>query len=229
MATSPALTPKVLLNAILRMVIGVPVIALIVILPAGRWDYWQGWLFLAALFVPMLITLVFLVKNDPALLERRMRMREQESAQRKVIGLTALYFLALFILPGLDVRYGWSNVPAWVSVLGSALVCAGYLSMVWVMAANRYLSRVVEVAEEQQVISSGPYAVVRHPMYLGMCLLAMATPLALGSYWIVLLALLIVPLLAARLLNEEQVLRRDLPGYLEYTHKVKYRLIPGIW
>jgi protein-S-isoprenylcysteine O-methyltransferase Ste14 len=215
--------------AILRVGLGLPIIALIVVLPAGRWDYWQAWMYLATLVIPLVFTLVYLLKNDPALLERRMRMRERESAQRKIIGLSYIYFLVAFILPGLDVRFGWSNVPPLVSIVADVFVFTGYMIFVWVLTVNSFLSRVVEVDANQKVVSTGPYAIVRHPMYSGVSLLYIASPLALGSYWAVIPALFIVPLLMARIRNEEDVLLRDLPGYAEYRHKVKYRLLSGIW
>jgi len=226
---TPSISPKLLVGVALRIGLGIPFIALIILLPAGTWNYWQGWLYLATLLLPMLVSTVYLFKNDPALLERRLRMREKESAQQKIIGVLGIYFLLAFTLPGFDVRFGWSNVPAWISILADGLVLAGYLITFWVLTVNSYLSRTVEVDADQKVVSSGPYALVRHPMYFGVALLYIASPLALGSYWAILPALMIIPLLAARILNEEQVLLRDLPGYAEYRQKVKYRLLPGLW
>jgi protein-S-isoprenylcysteine O-methyltransferase Ste14 len=207
----------------------VPTIALIIILPAGRWDYWQGWMYLLTLFIPMFFIFAYLLKNDPALLERRMRMREKESVQRKIVLLSYLYFLTAFILPGLDVRFGWSNALPWVSIAANLLFFAGYMIFFWVLITNSFVSRVVEVESNQKVISSGPYALVRHPMYAGVIIMYLASPVALGSYWAVLPAILIIPLLIARIRNEEQVLLRDLPGYEEYTQKVRFRLIQGLW
>ena len=227
--TAPRSSPGLLKAAFLRVSIGIPIVALIILLPAGRWGYWQGWMYLATLFIPMFAVLATFFKKDPALLERRMRMREKETAQRKIIAVSYLYFLAAFILPGLDVRFGWSNVPPLVSILANCLVFAGYMTFVWVMTVNSFLSRTVEVDADQRVVTTGPYAIVRHPMYSGIILLYIASPVALGSYWALLPALLIIPLLAARIRNEEIVLHRDLPGYTAYTHKVKYRLLPGIW
>ena len=214
---------------IVRFVLGIPMIALIIILPAGTWGYWQGWMYLGTLFIPMFFVLAYLLKNDPALLERRMRMREKEATQRKIIGLSYIYFLVAFILPGLDVRFGWSQMPPVVSIVANLVMFLGYMVFVWVLTVNSYLSRVVEVDPNQKVISTGPYALVRHPMYSGVSLMYIASPLALGSYWAVLPALLIIPLLVARIYNEEQVLLRELPGYDEYLRKVKYRLLPGVW
>ena len=222
-------TPKLLLAVALRIGLGIPFIALIIILPAGTWNYWQGWMYLTTLLLPMLVSTVYLFKNDPALLERRMRMREKESAQQKIIGVLAIYFLLAFTLPGLDVRFGWSNVPPLVSVLADALVFAGYMVTFWVLTVNSFLSRVVEVDTGQKIVTTGPYAIVRHPMYFGVALLYIASPLALGSYWAVLPALMILPLLAARIRNEEELLLREVAGYAEYRQKVKYRLLPGIW
>ena len=216
-------------GAYLRVGLALPIFALVIILPAWKWDYWQGWLYLLILYIPMFFVLYYLLKNDPALLQRRMRMREKESVQRRIIVLSLVYFLVAFSLPGFDVRFGWSNVPAWVSLVADVLVFIGYMTFVWVLMVNSYLSRVVEVEAGQKVVSTGPYAIVRHPMYAGISLMYVATPVALGSFWALIPAVFIVPLLVARLRNEEQVLRRDLPGYEENTHKVKYRLLPGIW
>jgi len=216
-------------GAYLRVGLALPIFALVIILPAWKWDYWQGWLYLLILYIPMFFVLYYLLKNDPALLQRRMRMREKESVQRRIIVLSLVYFLVAFSLPGFDVRFGWSNVPAWVSLVADVLVFIGYMTFVWVLMVNSYLSRVVEVEAGQKVVSSGPYAIVRHPMYAGISLMYVATPVALGSFWALIPAVFIVPLLVARLRNEEEVLLRDLPGYAEYTQKVKYRLLPGVW
>lgn len=222
-------SPNLLKVAALRIGLGIPLVALIIILPAGAWDYWQGWMYLATIFVPMFFVLAYFIKHDPALLERRLRTREKESAQRKIIALSYLYFLAAFILPGLDVRFGWSNVPGWVSILADMIVFAGYMIFVWVMTVNSYLSRTVEVDADQKVVSDGPYAIVRHPMYFGVSLLYIASPVALGSYWAIIPALVIIPLLVARIRNEEEVLLYELAGYAAYCQKVKYRLLPGVW
>lgn len=227
--TAARISPKLVTGVALRIGLGIPFIALIVILPAGTWNYWQGWMYLATLLLPMLGSTVYLFKNDPDLLERRMRMREKEGAQRKIIGVLAIYFLLAFTLPGLDVRFGWSNVPPLVSILADGLVFTGYMITFWVLTVNSFLSRVVEVDVQQTVVTTGPYAIVRHPMYFGVALLYIASPLALGSYWAVLPALMIIPLLGARIRNEEEVLLRELVGYAEYRQTVKYRLLPRVW
>jgi protein-S-isoprenylcysteine O-methyltransferase Ste14 len=215
--------------AALRIGLGIPIIVLIIILPAGTWAYWQGWMYLGTLFIPMFFVIAYFSVKDPELLKRRMHTREKEAAQRKIIGLSFIYFLAAFILPGLDVRFGWSQVPPLVAIIADVFVFAGYMIFVWVMNFNSYLSRVVEVDTNQKVVSNGPYALVRHPMYFGVSIMYIASPLALGSYWAIIPAMLIVPLLVARIRNEEEVLLRELPGYAEYTQKVKYRLLPGLW
>ena len=154
---------KLILPALLRFGLGVPMVMLVVFAPAGSWTYWQGWMYLATLFIPMFFGLAYLFKHDPALLERRMRLREKEATQRKVVAFSWLYFVVSFSLPGLDVRFGWSNLPVWVSILANVLVFCGYMVFFWVMRVNSYLSRVVEVDVGQKVISNGPYGLVRHP------------------------------------------------------------------
>lgn len=223
------LTARLIKGALVRVGLGLPIIMLIIIFPAGDWGYWQGWMYVITLFLPMFFVVPYFLIKDPALLERRMRTRERESVQRKIIGLSYVYFLVVFIMPGLDVRFGWSNVPMVVSVIADVFVFMGYMIFVWVLTVNSYLSRVVEVDTDQRVVSTGPYAIVRHPMYVGVSLMYIASPLALGSYWALLPAMLIVPLLMARIKNEEQVLLRELGGYDDYIKKVKYRLLPGIW
>ena len=212
-----------------RLLAGIPVLMLLLFLPAGTWNYWQAWVYLAVLFTPMLFALVYMLKYEPDLLERRMRAREKESTQRGIIAVSLVYFLVVFMLPGFDQRFGWSNVPTVVVMAADIIVLLGYGIVLLVFRENRYASRVVEVEREQSVISSGPYSIVRHPMYVGMLLMYIFSPLALGSWWAFLPALLMIPILAARIRNEEQVLARDLPGYTAYMQQVKYRLLPGVW
>ncbi|PWB76661.1 MAG: S-isoprenylcysteine methyltransferase [Anaerolineales bacterium] len=222
-------TFKATLNAILRLVVGIPMIGALLLLPAGTFDYWQAWAWLATLFIPMSISLVYLMKIDPALLERRTRTNETRPEQRRLIMASVVYLLIVFILPGFDVRYGWSNVPAWLSLAADGVVLASYLLYVLVLKTNTFASRVIEVEQGQQVITSGPYALVRHPMYLAMILMMTATPLALGSYWAMLPSVAFILLLAARIKNEEELLMTELKGYREYTEKTRHRLFPGVW
>ncbi len=213
----------------LRIAMAFPALVLILFLPAGTLDYWQAWVYLGVLFIPMAFVIRWMLKNQPDLLERRMHMKEREPAQKKIILFTFTYFMLAFILPGLDQRWGWSYVPVWLALAANGLVFLGYMVTVAVFRENRYASRVVEVDEQQRVIDSGPYALVRHPMYIGVLLMYLASPLALGSYWAVIPALAIIPILIARTINEEQVLTRELAGYREYTQRVRWRLIPYIW
>jgi len=217
------------LTAILRLVFGIPIIGALFFLPAGTLDYWQAWAWLATLFIPMGISLVYLLKIDPKLLERRTRTNETRPEQRRIIMASVVYLLIIFILPGFDVRNGWSNVPAWLCLAADGIVLASYILYVLVLRANTYASRVIEVEQGQQVISSGPYAFVRHPMYLSMILMMTASPLALGSYWAMLPSVLFILLLAARAKNEEELLQKELQGYNEYMQKTRYRLFPGVW
>jgi protein-S-isoprenylcysteine O-methyltransferase Ste14 len=212
-----------------RVAIFVAVLCGILFLPAGTLAYWQAWVYLGILLVPMSFMLLYLLRNDPALLERRMRMREREPEQKLIVKLSYLVFLAVFLLPGFDRRFGWSHVPVAVVVAADLLVLLGYGLFALVLRENSYASRVIEVEQGQQVISSGPYAIVRHPMYLGTGTMYLMTPLALGSYWALFPALLLIPVLVVRIRNEEQVLADGLPGYREYMKKTRYRLVPGIW
>jgi protein-S-isoprenylcysteine O-methyltransferase Ste14 len=198
-------------------------------LPAGTFNYWEAWVWLAVLFIPMLGMLAYLLKNDPALLERRMRTREREREQSLFVRLSIVVFLLAYLLPGLDHRFGWSDVPTEIVIAADVLVLTGYAMFVLVLRENSYASRVVEVEQGQKVIDTGPYAVVRHPLYLGVTVLYGFTPLALGSYWSIIPTLLIIPLLVMRIANEEQVLQKELPGYTEYMQKVKHRMIPWVW
>jgi protein-S-isoprenylcysteine O-methyltransferase Ste14 len=198
-------------------------------LPAGTFVYWEAWVYLAILFLPMSLVLIYLLKNDPELLARRMKMREREAKQKLIVKLSYIPFILAFLLPGFDRRFGWSNVPVGVIVIANILVLLGYGIVFWVFRENRYASRIIEVEPKQTVIRSGLYALIRHPMYLGSLLLYIFSPLALGSYWAMIPAILIIPFIVARILNEESVLARDLKGYHEYLQQIHYRLIPGIW
>ncbi|MBI5934314.1 MAG: isoprenylcysteine carboxylmethyltransferase family protein [Chloroflexi bacterium] len=220
---------KPILIATLRLVIGIPIIGLCFFWPAGTFDYWQAWLWLAILFLPLMGMFLYLIQRDPALLERRVRTGEQRPEQRRIIAASALFLILIFLLPGLDKRFGWSSVPVWLVIVADVFVLAAFLLNFLVIRVNSYASRVVEIQDGQQVITSGPYALVRHPMYLSIILILLATPVALGSYWGVIPTLAYLPLLAARAKNEEELLVNDLPGYREYMQKTRYRLFPGIW
>jgi protein-S-isoprenylcysteine O-methyltransferase Ste14 len=198
-------------------------------LPAGTLGYWQAWVWLGILGIPLCVLLVYMFRSDPGLLERRLRFREREPEQSLIIKLSYIPALVLFVLPGLDHRFGWSNVATVVILGADFLVFLGYCLFALVIRANSYASRVVEVEQQQTVVSTGPYAVVRHPMYLAVMLIYAASPLALGSYWAMIPAAFIVSVLVARIRNEEKVLLARLAGYSEFVDRVRYRMIPGVW
>jgi protein-S-isoprenylcysteine O-methyltransferase Ste14 len=214
---------------ILRTLISVIIVAVFLFLPAGSLRYWQGWAFMALWFLPMLIASPYFLKHDPQLVERRLQTKEKSSEQKTIIRLAQPIVFANLLVPGLDYRFGWSRVPLWLTILSGALVLAGYLITFWVMKENSFASRTVQVMEGQRVISTGPYRVVRHPMYFGAVLMLLFTPLALGSWWALPGFLLVGVLIVLRLLHEESVLSRELPGYSEYCERTRHRLIPLVW
>ena len=206
------------------------ILGLIFFLPAGTLRYWEGWVYMVTIAVPMIFFGVYMFKHDPKFLERRMRIKEKRKEQKLIVKLGILPFLLAFIVPGFDRRFGWSDIPLSVTIIGIALVLLGFLMSLYVFLATIFASRIVEVEKEQKVITTGPYKLIRHPMYFSLIIFYGATPLALGSYWALLPALLsIIPVLIFRIIDEEKELLNSLEGYREYTQKIKYRLIPGIW
>lgn len=199
---------------------------------AGTFDYWQAWLFLASYFAASLIVSIWLERHDPALLERRMRggpFAEGERNQKIIMTITSLGFIALLVVPGLDRRLGWSRMPGEVVILGDVLLLAGWSGILAVFRANSYAAATIQVAAGQKVISTGPYAIVRHPMYAAALIMLLGIPVSLASWWGVVVLVAILPVLAWRLIDEERVLLRDLGGYADYRRKVRWRLIPYIW
>lgn len=229
MATVSISRKNVIMLSITKVLPSIVVLTAVIFLPAWTLNYWQGWVYLGVLFIPMGLVFFYWAKNDPEVLERRLRMKEKVSKQKSIVSLTIPLFLLAYILPGFDVRLGWSRVPAAISIIAASLVMLGYVIVFMVTRENRFASRVIEVAQEQKVIDTGSYAIMRHPMYSGMILFIVISPLALGSYWAMIPAAAIIPLIAVRCMNEEKLLAKDLPGYNEYLNKVKYRLLPGIW
>jgi protein-S-isoprenylcysteine O-methyltransferase Ste14 len=229
MRTEHISIPELRRGMYLRLLIAIPVMALIFFWPAGTFDYWEAWVYLAILMIPAFYVVNYLLEHSPDLLVRRMRMQEKEAPQVRIIQFSIVYYLLTFLLPGFDRRFGWSDVPVWGVLIADLIVLLGYGIIILVFRENRYTGRTVQVDAGQTVISSGPYAVVRHPMYVGVVLMYGLSPLALGSIWALIPALLIIPILVARISNEEEVLQRDLKGYTEYMGRVKYRLIPGVW
>ncbi len=212
-----------------RLLIGIPILLLILFLPAGTLEYWEAWIYLAVLLFPMSIVMIYFIKTAPEFLVRRMKFKEKEETQRRIIALAYIPFLIQFIIPGIDKRLGWSNIPIVITILADIFVIAGYLFIIYVFKENQFASRIIEVDKKQKVIQTGPYKLVRHPMYLGAIIMYIASPIALGSYWAIIPAVCIIPVLIARIKNEEEVLEKELEGYLEYKLKTRYHLIPGIW
>ena len=229
MTTASVNTKGLTRRAILAAASAVAVFCLMFFAPAGTFAYWQAWTYMGVVLIPMLFVMVYMLRNAPELLARRLQMRERERTQKGVIGFGILFLFGAFLVPGFDRRWGWSTMPWWVVVAADLLVLLGYAMIFRVFRENQYTSRTVQVEQGQQVISTGPYAAVRHPMYVGVLVFYLASPIALGSWWAFLPAAVILPILVVRILNEEQVLERDLPGYKEYKLKTRYRLLPGIW
>lgn len=220
---------KLILNATLKLFMGLILIGALLFLPAWTFNYPGAWLFIALLFIPMLIMGTVMLIKAPSLLEKRLNSKEKEKSQRGVVVISALMFPIGFVLSALDFRFGLSHVPTWLVITASALFLIGYGTYAEVMRENAYLSRTVEVQEGQSVISTGLYGIVRHPMYLATLFMFLPLPLILGSFW-GLIPFAIYPItIVIRILNEEKVLTEGLIGYAEYKTKVKYRLIPFIW
>jgi protein-S-isoprenylcysteine O-methyltransferase Ste14 len=212
-----------------RLILGIPALFIILFLPAGTFAFWEAWVYLAILLIPMSFIMFYFLKKAPEILVRRMKFKEKEVEQKLIIKIAYIPFLLAFILPGIDKRLGWSNVPIALIVTAEIFVFIGYAVFFLVIKENQFASRIIEVEKGQKVIQSGPYRFVRHPMYLGAILMYVASPLALGSYWAVIPAVFIIPIFIARILNEESVLIKDLEGYADYRLRTRYRLIPGIW
>jgi protein-S-isoprenylcysteine O-methyltransferase Ste14 len=205
------------------------VLPLFFLVTGGSFAWWHAWVYCAILLVPMTVFVVHAARHDPEFIARRLKMREKERTQRHILAWGYPPLLAAVIIPGLDHRFGWSEPPAAVVFAAMAIALGGYLVILRVFLENRWAGRTVEVYPGQTVVSTGPYAIVRHPMYAGSTALYLATPVALGSWWALLPALLFVPVFVFRIRNEEEVLVRDLPGYAEYRRQVRYRLVPFLW
>lgn len=215
---------------IIKVLILYPVfLCLFLFLPAGSFRYWEAWIYSVALFIPMIITMYYLIKNDPELLSRRLRLEEKEEKQKIIVRLFRLPFILGFLIPGFDYRYNWSEISTILVIISNVMVFLGYLWVFLVFRENSYTSRIVEVEKDQKVISTGPYSIIRHPMYLGMSIMFLFTPLALGSWWALTVFIFLPVVLIYRIFNEESVLQKNLPGYKEYCQKTRYRLIPFIW
>jgi len=208
------------------------VLAVLIFAPAGTLTFWQGWLFLVTFIGSSVALGFYFARHDPALIERRMEggiSAEKEPTQKIIIALLMAVMLLLVVAPAFDHRWQLSAVPAWLALFANAGIVASFVMFFFVMKQNSYAAATVRVEAEQPVVSTGLYGVVRHPMYSGALLLTACMPLALGSSWSLLLVIPVLPVLAWRLIDEERVLRRDLPGYADYCLRVRYRLVPGVW
>lgn len=220
---------KLFCQAISKFIIGLVMVGVLIFLPAGSFMYWQGWLLIGILFVPMFIAGLIMMKKSPELLRKRLNVKEEETEQKTVIMLSGIMFLASFVVAGLNFRFGWIVLPEWVSYAGAIIFLAAYALYAEVLRENAYLSRTVEVQQDQKVIDTGLYGVVRHPMYMSTLLLFLAMPLILGSIISFVITLAYIPIIAKRIGNEEKVLEDGLPGYAEYKNKVKRKVVPFIW
>lgn len=218
-----------LVSALVRSLIGFLMMGALLFIPAGTLAYWQAWLLLGLLFVPMLIAGLVLMKKDPALLHKRLQHNETQYRQKQVIVLSALMFMAAFIAAGLNYRHGWIVLPDVISWAGAVLLLAAYGLYAEVMRENAWLSRTVEVQEHQKVVDTGLYGVVRHPMYTSTLFLFLSMPLVLGSVISFAIMLLYIPIIVIRIRNEEDVLEAGLEGYAEYKERVRYKLLPHIY
>ena len=220
---------RLALNGLIKFIFGIVLIGALLFLPAWTLIYPGAYLFMALLFVPMLIMGVVMLFAAPDLLKKRLDSKEKEATQKGVVALSGLMFPIGFALSALDFRFGWSSVPLWLVIVASVLFLMGYAMYAEVMRENAYLSRTVEIQENQKVISTGLYGIVRHPMYLATLLMFLPIPLILGSFWGLIPFAAYPFIIVARIINEEKVLTEGLDGYAEYKQKVKYRLIPFIW
>ena len=220
---------KLFSQALTKFLLGVIIFGLLFFLPAGSLHYWQGWLLMGILFVPMFVAGLLLMVKNPELLRKRLNAKEEEKEQKSVVALSGVMFVAAFVVAGLNWRFQWLVLPDWAVWVAAALFLFGYVLYAEVLRENTYLSRTIEVQEDQKVIDTGLYGIVRHPMYTATIILFLSMPLVLASLLSFLIMLLYIPLIAKRICNEESVLEEGLKGYREYKQRVKYKVLPYIW
>ena len=220
---------KLLFSAIFKFLCGFIMVCLLIFLPAGSMNFFNGWIFITLLFVPMLILGIVMFIKSPELLKSRLDAKEKGKTQKNVVAFSAIIFIVGFVVAGLDFRFGLSDVPLIVVMISSVVLLVSYALYAEVMRENEYLTRTVKVVDEQRVIDTGLYRIVRHPMYAVTLLLFLSIPLVLGSWWSFLCFLLYIPVIVVRILNEEKILEEQLEGYKEYKTRIKYRLIPFVW
>ena len=220
---------KLSIEAILKFILGVILVGLLIFIPAGTINYLNGWLFMGLLFIPMFIAGIVMMIKSPNLLKSRINANETEKEQKEVVALSGLMFLVGFIIAGLNYRYNWIQIPNIIVIISSIIFLLSYILYAEVLRENIFLSRTIEVQNNQKVIDTGLYKIVRHPMYSATIFLFLSMPLVLGSVISFIIFLIYPFIIAKRIKNEEQVLEKELKGYKEYKNKVKYRLIPFIW
>lgn len=220
---------KLILESLIKFILGIVLVGLLVFLPAGTFDYPKAWLFIALLFIPMFIFGTYLYIKKPKLLKRRLNNKEKENTQKIVVLISGLLFIAGFIVSALDFKNKWTSIPLWVTILASIVLLIGYCIYIKVMLQNEYLLRTIEVEKEQKLIDTGLYSIVRHPMYFAVLLIFLSIPLILGSLYGFYIFLSFIVVLLIRIKNEEKVLVKELPGYSKYKLKVKYKLIPYVY
>jgi len=223
------MTKKLFAEAVSKFLLGVVLVGVLVFLPAGSFDYLQGWLLVGVLFVPMLVAGIVMMAKNPYLLKSRLDAKEKQGKQQLVIKLSGLMFVAGFVLAGFNYRFGWYTLPLWISVVGAVVFLLGYVMLAFVFKQNTFLARTIKVEKNQTVVDTGLYGIVRHPMYSATLLLFLSMPIILGSLYALVVFLVYPFIIAMRIKNEEKLLENELAGYSEYKQKVKYRLIPFIW
>jgi len=223
------MTTKLFVQAITKYLAGVVLVGLLLFLPAGTFNYWEAWLFIGILYLPMFVAGIILMVRNPELLRKRLNAKEEQNEQKAVVLISGLLFLAMFIVAGFNRRFMWYMMPDWAVYVAAAVFLIGYALYAEVLRENVWLSRTIEVQEEQQVVDTGLYGIVRHPMYSATLLLFLAMPLVLNSIWSFAIMLLYVPVIVKRIRNEEVVLEQGLAGYSDYMKRVRYRLIPFVW
>ena len=218
-----------LIKALTKFLLGIIVLGVLLFLPAGSFLYWQGWLLMGILFVPMFVAGIVLFVRSPELLRKRLNSKEKEAEQKGVVAISGLLFIAAFVISGLNWHFGWWVLPDWVVWVSAFLFLASYLLYAEVLRENTYLSRTIEVQDGQKVIDTGLYGIVRHPMYMATTVMFLTMPLVLGSPISLLVMLGYIPVIARRISNEEAVLEKGLEGYKDYKKKVRYKMIPFLW
>ena len=220
---------KLFVQAVGKFLAGLLLVGILLFLPAGSFAYWQAWLLIGILFGPMFIVGLIMMKKNPSLLQKRLNAKEKQDEQKEVILLSGLMFSAAFVTAGLNFRFSWIVLPDWVSYAAAAVFLLAYALYAEVLRENTYLSRTVEVQENQKVIDTGLYGIVRHPMYMSTLFLFLSMPLVLGSVISFVIMLFYIPIIAKRIANEERVLEKGLEGYVDYQKRVKYKVIPFVW